>query len=113
MGPPDGGSPNPTLKITDWKSVSTALEKIDTPSLNSIPDDISTTDKIDSAIGTLTNYVRTVVEKSGQKVLTSSDRRRLPTEVLELIGAKTQLCAARAHTPLQNTDPVREHSNIE
>ncbi|GBP77066.1 Probable RNA-directed DNA polymerase from transposon X-element [Eumeta japonica] len=47
MGPPHGGSPNPTLKITDWKKVSTALEKIDTPSLNSIPDNISTTDEID------------------------------------------------------------------
>ncbi|GBP79611.1 hypothetical protein EVAR_98751_1 [Eumeta japonica] len=44
MGPPDGGSSNPTLKLTDWKRVSTALEKIDTPSLNSMPDDISTTD---------------------------------------------------------------------
>ncbi|GBP30567.1 Probable RNA-directed DNA polymerase from transposon BS [Eumeta japonica] len=53
MGPPDGGSPNPTLKITDWKKVSTALEKIDTPSFNSIPDDISTADEIDSAIDTL------------------------------------------------------------
>ncbi|GBP95472.1 Nucleic-acid-binding protein from transposon X-element [Eumeta japonica] len=29
MGPPDGGRPNPTCKITDWKRVST-LEKIDT-----------------------------------------------------------------------------------
>ncbi|GBP93141.1 Probable RNA-directed DNA polymerase from transposon BS [Eumeta japonica] len=50
MGPPDGGNPNPTLKISDLKIVSTALEKIDTPSFNNIPDDISTTDKIDSAI---------------------------------------------------------------
>ncbi|GBP86522.1 hypothetical protein EVAR_69042_1 [Eumeta japonica] len=40
MGPPDGGRPNPTCKITDWKRVSTALEKIDTPPLNSIPDNI-------------------------------------------------------------------------
>ncbi|GBP13421.1 RNA-directed DNA polymerase from mobile element jockey [Eumeta japonica] len=51
MGLPDGGSPNPTLKITDWKRVSTALEKIDTPSLISIPNGISTTDEMDSAIG--------------------------------------------------------------
>ncbi|GBP67644.1 RNA-directed DNA polymerase from mobile element jockey [Eumeta japonica] len=50
MGPPDGGRPNLTCKITDWKRVSTALEKIDTPPLNSIPDNIRTTDEIDSAI---------------------------------------------------------------
>ncbi|GBP63304.1 Probable RNA-directed DNA polymerase from transposon X-element [Eumeta japonica] len=37
MGPPDGGRPIPFRKITNWKRVSTALEKIDTPNLNSIP----------------------------------------------------------------------------
>ncbi|GBP40279.1 hypothetical protein EVAR_83969_1 [Eumeta japonica] len=38
MGPPDGGGrPIPIRKITNWKRVSTALEKIDTPNLNSIP----------------------------------------------------------------------------
>ncbi|GBP16383.1 hypothetical protein EVAR_9966_1 [Eumeta japonica] len=50
MGPPDGGSPNLTLKIPYWKKVSTALEKIDNPTRNSISDDISTSDEIDSAI---------------------------------------------------------------
>ncbi|GBP92123.1 hypothetical protein EVAR_47875_1 [Eumeta japonica] len=63
MGFPDGGSLNPTLKINFRKRVSTTLDKIDTPSLNIIPDDISTTDEIESAIGALTNHVRTVVEK--------------------------------------------------
>ncbi|GBP60466.1 RNA-directed DNA polymerase from mobile element jockey [Eumeta japonica] len=63
MGPPDGGRPNPTCKITDWKRVSTALEKIDTPPLNSIPDNIRTTDEIDSAIGALTSHIRTVVKR--------------------------------------------------
>ncbi|GBP62300.1 hypothetical protein EVAR_48473_1 [Eumeta japonica] len=87
-GPPDGGSPNRFLKITDWKRMSTVLEKIDTPSLNSIPDYISTTDDIDSAIGTLTNHVRTVVEKSRREVPASLDRRRLPSDVLELMRAK-------------------------
>ncbi|GBP10840.1 hypothetical protein EVAR_5429_1 [Eumeta japonica] len=64
MRPPDDGSPNTTLKITDWKRVSTVLEKIDIPYLNSIPDNINTTDKIDSAIDALTNHVRSMVEKS-------------------------------------------------
>ncbi|GBP44567.1 hypothetical protein EVAR_75023_1 [Eumeta japonica] len=57
MGPPDGGRPIPIRKITNWKR-STALEKIDTPNLNSIPNDIASTDVIDSA-----NHVRTVVEE--------------------------------------------------
>ncbi|GBP23169.1 hypothetical protein EVAR_82332_1 [Eumeta japonica] len=61
---------------------------IDTTSLNGIPDDIGTTDEIDSAIGAVTNHVRTVVEKSGREVLASSDRRKLPADVLELIRAK-------------------------
>ncbi|GBP48157.1 Probable RNA-directed DNA polymerase from transposon BS [Eumeta japonica] len=50
MGPPDGGRPIPFRKITNWKRVSTALEKIDTPNLNSIPNDIASTDEIDLAI---------------------------------------------------------------
>ncbi|GBP37636.1 hypothetical protein EVAR_34673_1 [Eumeta japonica] len=51
--------------------------------INSILDDINTTDEVDSAIGALTNHVRTVVEKSGQEVLASSNRRRLPDEILD------------------------------
>ncbi|GBP82545.1 Probable RNA-directed DNA polymerase from transposon BS [Eumeta japonica] len=50
MGPPDGRKPIPTLKISDWKKMSTALEKIDTPPLNSVPHDIRTIDEIDSAV---------------------------------------------------------------
>ncbi|GBP42837.1 RNA-directed DNA polymerase from mobile element jockey [Eumeta japonica] len=83
MGPPDGGRPIPIRKITNWKRVSTALEKIDTPNLNSIPNDIASTDVIDFA-----NHVRTVVEESEREVPASSDRRKLPPDILELIRAK-------------------------
>ncbi|GBP65550.1 hypothetical protein EVAR_87526_1 [Eumeta japonica] len=83
MDPSDGESSNTTLKITDWKRVPTALEKIDTPSLKSILYDISTTDEIDSAKDARTNHVRTVVEKSRRDVPASSDRRRLPADVLK------------------------------
>ncbi|GBP12893.1 hypothetical protein EVAR_79243_1 [Eumeta japonica] len=76
MEPPDGGRPIPIRKITNWKRVSTALEEIDTPNLNSIPNDI--TDEIDFAIGALTNHVRTVVEESEREVPASSDRRKFP-----------------------------------
>ncbi|GBP31293.1 hypothetical protein EVAR_31418_1 [Eumeta japonica] len=76
-----------TLKITDWKRKLTTLEKIDTTSLNSIPDDIITIDEIDSAINALTNHVRTVVEKCKREVPASSDRRKLTPDVLELIRA--------------------------
>ncbi|GBP79257.1 hypothetical protein EVAR_87352_1 [Eumeta japonica] len=78
MGPPDGRRPISTIKITDWKRVSTAFEKIDTPPLNSIPDDFRTTEEIDHAIGALTSHVRTVVEKCKRKVPASSDRRKFP-----------------------------------
>ncbi|GBP86542.1 RNA-directed DNA polymerase from mobile element jockey [Eumeta japonica] len=53
MGPPAGGLPKPMTKINDWKRVSTALEEIDTPALNNIPDVIQTTDEIDNSIGAL------------------------------------------------------------
>ncbi|GBP23111.1 Probable RNA-directed DNA polymerase from transposon BS [Eumeta japonica] len=88
MGPPDGGRPIPIRKITNWKRVSTALEKIDTPNLNSIPNDIASTDEINFAIGALTNHVRTVVEESEREVPASSDRRKFPPDILELIRAK-------------------------
>ncbi|GBP14696.1 hypothetical protein EVAR_9602_1 [Eumeta japonica] len=88
MGIPDGGRPISTIKITDWKRVSTAFEKIDTPPLNSIPDDIRMTEEIDHAIGALTSHVRTVVEKCERKVPASSDRRKFPPDILELIRAK-------------------------
>ncbi|GBP08248.1 RNA-directed DNA polymerase from mobile element jockey [Eumeta japonica] len=88
MGPPDGGRPVSTVKITDWKRVSTAFEKIDTPPLNRIPDDISTIEQIDHAIGALTSHVRTVVEKCEREVPASSDRRKFPPDILELIRTK-------------------------
>ncbi|GBP73949.1 hypothetical protein EVAR_56107_1 [Eumeta japonica] len=78
----------PTIKITDRKRVSTALEKIDTPLLSKIPDNIRTTDKIDSAIGALTSHIKTVVEKCERRVPTSSDRRKFPPDILELIRVK-------------------------
>ncbi|GBP24336.1 hypothetical protein EVAR_9434_1 [Eumeta japonica] len=88
MGPLDGGRSISLIKITDWKKVSTAFEKINTPPLNSIPDDIRTTEEIDHAIGALTNHVRTVVEKWERKVPASSDRRKYPPDILELIRTK-------------------------
>ncbi|GBP67634.1 Probable RNA-directed DNA polymerase from transposon BS [Eumeta japonica] len=90
MGPPDGGRPISTIKITDWKRVSTAFEKIDTPPLNSIPDDIRTTEQIDHAIGALTSHVRTVVKRCEREVPASSDRRKFPPDILELIRAKNK-----------------------
>ncbi|GBP61865.1 Probable RNA-directed DNA polymerase from transposon X-element [Eumeta japonica] len=88
MGPPDGGRPISTIKITDWKRVSTAFEKIDPPPLNSIPNDIRTTEEIDHAISALTSHVRTVIEKCERKVPASSDNRKFPPDILELIRAK-------------------------
>ncbi|GBP88549.1 Probable RNA-directed DNA polymerase from transposon X-element [Eumeta japonica] len=87
MGRPDDGRPVSAVKITDWKRVSTAFKKIDTH-LNSIPDDINTIEQIDHAIGALTSHVRTVVEKCEREVPASSDRRKFPPDILELIRAE-------------------------
>ncbi|GBP86172.1 Probable RNA-directed DNA polymerase from transposon BS [Eumeta japonica] len=65
-------------------------EKIDTPQRNSIPDDIKTTEQIDHAIGALISHVRTVVEKCERKVPVSSDHRKFPPDILELIRAKNK-----------------------
>ncbi|GBP34935.1 hypothetical protein EVAR_26526_1 [Eumeta japonica] len=85
--------------IIKKKRVSTALEKIDTPNLNSIPNDIASTDEIDLAIGVLTNHVRTVVEESEREVPASSDRRKFPPDILELIRAKRSFAPRAYPTP--------------
>ncbi|GBP61167.1 hypothetical protein EVAR_28375_1 [Eumeta japonica] len=108
---PDGGRPIPFRKITNWKRVSTALEKIDTPNLNSIPNDIASTDEIDLAIGALTNHVRTVVEErasGGSGILGSPE---VSARYSRIDKSKNAVCAARAHIPLPSTDPERELSN--
>ncbi|GBP32174.1 hypothetical protein EVAR_80942_1 [Eumeta japonica] len=64
---------NPIMKITNWTKESTAHKEISTPSLNNIPNHINTTDEIDSAIGALTNHVRTVVEYNAREVPASLD----------------------------------------
>ncbi|GBP02278.1 Probable RNA-directed DNA polymerase from transposon X-element [Eumeta japonica] len=102
LGSSTGENPNIATKtIIDWKRVSTALEEVDTPNLNVIPDDIVSNNDIDTAIGALTKHIRSVVKRCQRKVPANSDRRGLPADVRELIRAKTQPCAARA-----------SHSNI-
>ncbi|GBP84111.1 Probable RNA-directed DNA polymerase from transposon X-element [Eumeta japonica] len=44
--------------------------------------------EIDFAIGALTNHVRTVVEENEREVPASSDRRKFPPNIFELIRAK-------------------------
>ncbi|GBP93524.1 Probable RNA-directed DNA polymerase from transposon X-element [Eumeta japonica] len=53
--------------------------------------------EIDFAIGALTNHVRTVVEESEREVPASSDRRKFPPDILELIRAKRSLRRASAY----------------
>ncbi|GBP20028.1 hypothetical protein EVAR_13794_1 [Eumeta japonica] len=79
---------NKFKKITDWKRVSTALEEVDTPSLNAIPNDIVSNKDIDTAIGALTNHIGTVVTNCQRKVPAKSKRRGLPADVRELIRVK-------------------------
>ncbi|GBP33577.1 RNA-directed DNA polymerase from mobile element jockey [Eumeta japonica] len=98
LGSSTGENPNIATKtIIDWKRVSTALEEVDTPNLNVIPDDIVSNNDIDTAIGALTKHIRSVVKRCQRKVPANSDRRGLPADVRELIRAKTQPCAARAY----------------
>ncbi|GBP56828.1 RNA-directed DNA polymerase from mobile element jockey [Eumeta japonica] len=65
MGPPDGGRHIPVLKLLIGKEY-----------------------EIDFAIGALTNHVRTVIEESEREVAASSDRRKFPPDILDLIRAK-------------------------
>ncbi|GBP67608.1 Probable RNA-directed DNA polymerase from transposon X-element [Eumeta japonica] len=104
MGPPDGGRPNPR-KITDWKECR-PRSKNRHSALNSIPDNIRTTDEIDSAIGALTNHIRTVVENASGRFrhprIVGSSRLTSRTD-----KSKEQSFAPREHIPLQNIDPAR------
>ncbi|GBP37242.1 RNA-directed DNA polymerase from mobile element jockey [Eumeta japonica] len=81
-------SPPLTKTITNWQKVSAALEEIGTPILNSIPNDIVSTDDIDNMIGVLTNHIRTVIESSCRTVPAKFDRKVLPGDVIELIRDK-------------------------
>ncbi|GBP41864.1 Probable RNA-directed DNA polymerase from transposon BS [Eumeta japonica] len=49
---------------------------------------LRTTEGIEHAIGALTSQVRTVVKKCERKVPASSDRRKFPPDICELIRAK-------------------------
>ncbi|GBP97725.1 RNA-directed DNA polymerase from mobile element jockey [Eumeta japonica] len=77
-----------------------------------IPNDIASTDEIDFAIGALTNHVRTVVEESEREVPASSDRRKFPPDILELIRAKTQLCAASAYPTPEYRSRARSSNEV-
>ncbi|GBP39901.1 hypothetical protein EVAR_83037_1 [Eumeta japonica] len=81
MGPPAGVCPKPTIKITDWKRVSTELEKVDTHALNNIPYAIETTDEIDSALRALTNHIRTMVKRSSCNIQYMPKELLLPTRL--------------------------------
>ncbi|GBP23144.1 hypothetical protein EVAR_13165_1 [Eumeta japonica] len=77
------------VKEQQWvERVSTALEEIYTPALNNTPDIIETTDEINSAIGTFTNHIKTVIEKSSRVVPAYIDHRKLPADALEMLKAK-------------------------
>ncbi|GBP10094.1 Probable RNA-directed DNA polymerase from transposon X-element [Eumeta japonica] len=103
----------PTVKtITNWQKVSIALEKIDTVILNSIPNDIVSTDDIDNAIGALTNHIRTVVDDSSRIVPANSDRKELPRDVRELIRAKNAALRLASKYPHVRIGPMRVLSNV-
>ncbi|GBP26353.1 hypothetical protein EVAR_95526_1 [Eumeta japonica] len=67
--------------ITNWQKASTALEEINNPILNSIPNDIVSTDNIDNATGALTNHIRTVVKNSSKVVPANSFSKELSSDV--------------------------------
>ncbi|GBP52610.1 Phenylalanine--tRNA ligase alpha subunit [Eumeta japonica] len=104
----------PSIKtITNWQKVSTALEEIDTPILNSIPNDIVSTDDIDNAIDALTINIRTVVESSSRTVPTKSECRKLPGDVIELIRDKNAaLRRAGKYPTCENRSRARALSNV-
>ncbi|GBP97769.1 hypothetical protein EVAR_97629_1 [Eumeta japonica] len=89
------------------------LEKIDTPNLNSIPNDIASTDEIDLRC----SYQPRQDSGRGERaeVPASSDRRKFPP-ILELIRAKTQLAPREriSHSRVQiqsASSPTRSESS--
>ncbi|GBP62926.1 Fatty acid-binding protein, liver [Eumeta japonica] len=79
------------VRAIRYKRPSTTLEEVDTPNLNGysvIPDDIVSNKDIDTAIGALTEHMRTVVNQCQRKVSANSDRQGLSTDVRKLIRAK-------------------------
>ncbi|GBP24878.1 RNA-directed DNA polymerase from mobile element jockey [Eumeta japonica] len=64
------------------------LEEIDTPILNSILNDIVSTDDIDNALRALTNHITTVFHDSSRTIPTNSNRKELLRDVKELLKAK-------------------------
>ncbi|GBP24947.1 hypothetical protein EVAR_12614_1 [Eumeta japonica] len=88
VGPPYRRQPPKEKIITTWKKVSLVLEVTDTRILNSIPDDIKTTDEIDHTIGALINNITTVVNNSSRMVSAADSRQKLPEDVLVLLEAK-------------------------
>ncbi|GBP35324.1 hypothetical protein EVAR_20697_1 [Eumeta japonica] len=67
-----------------------------------------------TAIGALTNHVRTVVEESEREVPASSDRRKFPPDILELIRAKALSRERISHSRVQiqsASSPTRSESS--
>ncbi|GBP79535.1 hypothetical protein EVAR_89901_1 [Eumeta japonica] len=83
------------LKTT--RAVSAALEDI-IPILNTIPNDIVSTDDIDNAIGAFTNHIRTVVESSSRTVSAKSDFRKLSRDVSELLRDQNAALRRKGNT---------------
>ncbi|GBP23288.1 hypothetical protein EVAR_76002_1 [Eumeta japonica] len=76
------------IKKLQLKKVSIALEKIDTPALNKIPNDIESTNDIDNVIRALTSHITIVVNNCSRKVSVNSGHRKLPADVRKLMRAK-------------------------
>ncbi|GBP88954.1 hypothetical protein EVAR_87726_1 [Eumeta japonica] len=81
------------------EKVSIALEEIDTPALNKIPNDIESTNDIDNAIGTLTSHITKVVKNCSRKVPVNSDHPKLPASVRKLMRAMQPYAAQAISTP--------------
>ncbi|GBP05499.1 hypothetical protein EVAR_3011_1 [Eumeta japonica] len=104
--PHDVGSNTPRIYKPNISGISCLLEEIDTPILNSIPNDIVSTNDIDNAIGALTNHITTVIESSSRTVPAKSDRRELPRDVIELIRDKNAaLCRAGKYPTCEKRVP--------
>ncbi|GBP46754.1 RNA-directed DNA polymerase from mobile element jockey [Eumeta japonica] len=97
--------------ITDWKKVSVALEEVDTPTLNKIPNDIESIYDINNAISALISHVTIVVGNSSRKFSVNYDDRKLPAYIRNPIRAEN--VALRALIPLPQIRPTRAPFNVE
>ncbi|GBP19715.1 hypothetical protein EVAR_8875_1 [Eumeta japonica] len=112
LGPLIGDKLNPVKTITNWKKLSFALEKIDTPALRDIPNDIVLTDEINHSTGV--HHPRLLVKALNSKGYEPTPALKKPDNIVVLDDRDIAECLANSlHQQCSHTsspyDPEHVH----